>query len=67
MVLNFTVSDVNLFFENAQNSNATIIEEPTNRLWNARELVLADADGYRITLSMQIDNKKTMDDIVSRL
>ncbi|WP_369902146.1 VOC family protein [Bacillus manliponensis] len=67
IVLNFTVNDVNSFFENARNHKANITEGPTNRAWNARELVLADPDGYVITLSMQIDNEKTMNDIVSGL
>lgn len=35
-----------------------IVDGPSDRPWNARELVVEDRDGYRLSFSQQIANKK---------
>ncbi|MCY9160700.1 VOC family protein [Bacillus atrophaeus] len=65
--LNVTTDDVDSFFEKAKSVEAKITEGPIDRPWNARELVLQDPDGYLITLSMQIDKNKTMDEITEQI
>lgn len=67
IVLNFTVEDIESYAERASKMCANVIEGPIERPWNARELALCDPDGYVITLSMQIDQTKTMNDIVDQV
>lgn len=62
VMLNFTVADVDAFAARA----GGIIEGPTDRPWNARELVLEDPDGYKLTLSAGIDPEKGFDEVVEQ-
>ncbi|MFS1516636.1 hypothetical protein V1503_09095 [Bacillus sp. SCS-151] len=43
------------------------MEGPIDQPWNARELILKDPNDYTITLSMQINNDKSMDEITRGL
>ncbi|RFT68239.1 glyoxalase/bleomycin resistance/extradiol dioxygenase family protein [Bacillus clarus] len=67
IVLNFTVDEIHSFFEEANKRGAKILEGPIHRPWNARELILQDPDCYIVTLSMQINVEKTMDEIVKQV
>ena len=67
VVLNFSVGDVDLYSKKASKANATVVERPIDRPWNARELVLRDLDGYVITLSMGIDKEKAFNDVISQV
>ncbi|MDX8367058.1 VOC family protein [Cytobacillus sp. IB215665] len=67
IVVNLSVEDVHQFFERALAANTKVIEGPIDQPWNARELILKDPNDYTITLSMQINNDKSMDEITRGL
>ncbi|MGD9740084.1 MAG: VOC family protein [Bauldia sp.] len=54
--LTFTVFEggldgVDALFERARAHGATIVTEPGNRPWNARDFTVADPDGFRLTFT----------------
>ncbi|MDQ0221110.1 VOC family protein [Peribacillus cavernae] len=67
VVLNFSVDDVDSFSDRAIKAGAKILEGPIDRVWNARELVLCDHDGYVITLSKGIDTGKAFEDVLEQV
>ncbi|MED0666502.1 VOC family protein [Pseudobacillus badius] len=67
IVLNLSVKEVDVYFQNASRAHAIIVEGPVDRPWNARELVLKDPDGYLITLSMGINREKSFDDVIGQM
>jgi uncharacterized glyoxalase superfamily protein PhnB len=64
VVLNLTVEQIEEYYERALSERAVIVEKPIKRPWNAYELLLADYDGYLITLSMRLDQEKGFEEIV---
>lgn len=53
----------------AREAGATILAEPGDRPWNARETTIGDPDGYRLTFTEPVDTSGavTMDDVVERV
>lgn len=52
----------------AASADATILAEPGDRPWNARETTILDPDGFRLTFTEPVDTsgRVTMDDVVER-
>ncbi len=51
----------------ARAAGATIVSGPVDRPWNAREVTIADPDGYRLTFSRVIDTRLTWEALGVRL
>lgn len=54
--LTFTVFDgtldaIDALAERARKAGASIVQEPGNRPWNARDFTVADPDGFRLTFT----------------
>jgi len=45
----------------------SIIEGPTVRPWNAKELILRDPDGYQLIFSEPADKNKTFDEVMENV
>ncbi|KON84477.1 hypothetical protein AF331_10465 [Rossellomorea marisflavi] len=59
--INLQWKDVDLTAKQAPESN--IMEGPADRPWNARELVLIDPDGYKLTLSELLHRGMSFDEV----
>jgi catechol 2,3-dioxygenase-like lactoylglutathione lyase family enzyme len=59
--INLQWKDVDLTAKRAPESN--IMEGPADRPWNARELVLIDPDGYKLTLSELLHRGMSFDEV----
>jgi catechol 2,3-dioxygenase-like lactoylglutathione lyase family enzyme len=69
ITLNFMTFDPDAVAEKAKAAGATIIEGPMDRPWNARDVTIADPDGYRLNFtgpSKQMENSRTSFDEVMR-
>ncbi len=69
MSISFSVTDgsVDELAEKARRYGASILSEPKNQPWNARDFSVADPDGFVLTFTKgPIDDKLGMDDIVKR-
>ncbi|HXT16522.1 MAG TPA: VOC family protein [Gemmatimonadaceae bacterium] len=68
ITLNFMTLDVDALAERARVAGATILEGPHTRPWNARDVTIADLDGYRLNFTgpTRDANRMSFDDIVRR-
>ncbi len=64
LYLNVADERVDDVFERAQSHDATVVSEPAETLWNTRELVLADPDGYRLVFTEPIDTDLEFDAVI---
>jgi len=51
IALNFATTSADEIAERARAAGATIVDGPTDRPWNARDVTIADPDGYRLTFT----------------
>ncbi len=62
-----TAGSVDELAEKARRHGASIVSEPKNQPWNARDFSVADPDGFVLTFTKgPLDDKLGMDDIVRR-
>jgi predicted enzyme related to lactoylglutathione lyase len=59
ITLSFTwFESVDQLAERVKAAGGCVIDGPVDRPWNARELVVEDPNGYRLSFSQQIENKE---------
>ena len=51
IALNFATTSADAVADQARTAGATILDGPTDRPWNARDVSIADPDGYRLTFT----------------
>lgn len=51
IALNFATTSADAVADRARSAGATILDGPTDRPWNARDVTIADPDGYRLTFT----------------
>lgn len=51
VTLNFSTVSADDVAERARTAGATIVDGPSDRPWNARDVTIADPDGYRLTFT----------------
>ena len=51
IALNFATTSVDDVADRARAAGATIVDGPIDRPWNARDVTIADPDGYRLTFT----------------
>ncbi len=66
ITLNFMTLDVDALAERARAAGATILEGPQDRPWNARDVTIADPDGYRLNFTGPAKERVSFDEIVQR-
>ena len=69
ITLTFTLQtdEVESLAERAASSGSRILAEPTVQPWNARDVSIADPDGYRLTFSFgPVDADATIDQLTER-
>ena len=70
--LTFTLFEVSLdavdaLADRARKAGATIVQEPGNRPWNARDFTVADPDGFRLTFTKgPVTSDLTFDEVINR-
>ena len=69
VTLNFamTQTSVDNFAAEVGNKGATIISGPVDQPWNAREVTLLDADGYRLTFTQPLDKQMSMEEVMENV
>lgn len=71
ITLNFATVSADAVAERARAAGARIVTEPTDRPWNARDVLIADPDGYRLNftapLADETTRRATFDEIVKRV
>jgi Uncharacterized protein conserved in bacteria len=71
ITLNFATTSADEIAERARSAGARIISEPTDRPWNARDVTIADPDGYRLNFTAprgdEATRRATFDEIVERV
>lgn len=69
ITLNFMTLDVDALAERARAAGATILEGPQDRPWNARDVTIADPDGYRLNFTGPSRNadRQSFNEIVRRV
>lgn len=71
VTLNFQMAasnrDVDQLAHQARSNNANIVDGPTNKPWNARELTILDPDGYRLTFTQVISSDMAMDIVLDHI
>ncbi len=68
VTLNFAMGDASIDeFAEAVHSNGVVVTGPVDQPWNARELTLADPDGYRLTFTQPINLSLSMDDVTKAI
>ena len=68
ITLNFMTLEVDDLAARARAAGADILEGPIERPWNARDVTIADPDGYRLNFTGPSSNKARMsfDDVMKR-
>lgn len=66
IILNFMTLEVDELARRAREAGANILDGPADRPWNARDVTVADPDGYRLTFTAPLPNRVSMDEIVKR-
>lgn len=66
ITLNFMTLDADAVAERARAAGATIVDGPADRPWNARDVTIADPEGYRLTFTAPLKTRVSMDEIVKR-
>jgi len=68
ITLNFMTFDVDALAARASAAGANILEGPQDRPWNARDVTIADPDGYRLNFTGPSASAKqvSFDEIVQR-
>lgn len=62
-----TTGTIDELVERARRYGASLVSEPKNQPWNARDFSLADPDGFVLTFTKgPIDEELGMDNIVRR-
>jgi uncharacterized glyoxalase superfamily protein PhnB len=71
ITLTFLADDVDAVAQRAAENGATILDGPIDRPWNAREVLLADPEGYRLTFTAPtaaaLEKRESMEDLTARL
>ena len=71
ITLNFATPSADEVADRARAAGATIISGPMDRPWNARDVTIADPDGYRLNFTAPLGDEKTrlasFDEIVNRV
>jgi uncharacterized glyoxalase superfamily protein PhnB len=69
ITLNFMTLGVDELAERARAASANLLEGPVDRPWNARDVTIADPDGYRLNFTGPSSNATRMsfDDVMNRV
>lgn len=70
--LNFATSSADDVAGRARRAGAEIVEGPADRPWNARDVTIADPDGYRLTFTapqphLLSDSRPSFDEVMARV
>jgi uncharacterized glyoxalase superfamily protein PhnB len=68
ITLNFMTFQVDALAERARTAGANILEGPIDRPWNARDVTIADPDGYRLNFTGPSNSgaRMSFDDVMKR-
>src|SRR4029079_17213260 len=68
ITLNFMTLDVDALAERARAAGANVLEGPVDRPWNARDVTIADPDGYRLNFTGPSSSAARMsfDEVIER-
>lgn len=72
ITLNFAAVSADDVAERARGRGATIVDGPTDRPWNARDVTIADPDGFRLTFTapqphVLRDDRPSLDAVMARV
>jgi len=69
ITLNFMALDVDELAERARTAGANVLEGPVDRPWNARDVTVADPDGYRLNFTgpSSTTARTSFDDVINRV
>jgi len=69
ITLNFMALDVDDIAERARAAGANVLEGPVDRPWNARDVTIADPEGYRLNFTGPSKSAARMsfDDVINRV
>ena len=72
IALNFATVNADDVAERARAAGATILDGPVNRPWNARDVTIADPDGYRLMFTAPQphvlgEQRPSFDEVMNRL
>jgi uncharacterized glyoxalase superfamily protein PhnB len=69
ITLNFMTFDVDALAERARAAGANVLDGPVDRPWNARDVTIADPDGYRLNFTgpSRAGARMSFDDVVKRV
>ena len=69
ITLNFMALDVDDIAERARAAGANVLEGPVDSPWNARDVTIADPDGYRLNFTGPSKSAARMsfDDVINRV
>lgn len=70
--LNFATSSADDLATRARDAGAEIVDGPVDRPWNARDVTIADPDGYRLTFTapqphVLSESRPSLDDVMAKL
>ena len=68
ITLNFMTLGVDELAERARAAGANVLEGPVDRPWNARDVTIADPDGYRLNFTGPSSNaaRQSFDEVMKR-
>ena len=71
ITLNFATPSADEIADRARSAGATILSGPIDRPWNARDVTIADPDGYRLNFTAPVGDegsrRESFADLVSRV
>lgn len=62
--INLFSEDINTIYESAIEYNTKIIQEPTIKPWNAKEVIIQDIDGHIFTITESINLNKSFESVI---
>jgi len=69
ITMNFMTLDVDDIAARARAAGATVLEGPIDRPWNARDVTIADPDGYRLNFTAPSSTaaRGSLEEVISRV
>ena len=69
ITINFMTLGVDELAERARAAGASVLEGPVDRPWNARDVTIADPDGYRLNFTGPSNTaaRGSLDDVINRV
>lgn len=67
VIINLFSNIIHSIYQSALENKTSIIQEPTVTPWNAKELTIADPDGYIFTITESVDSDKGFDSVIENI